>query len=184
MKKWTLLFVCLVTALATGVPARAANDDGNRSSVTVSFGVGLNTAQPGNAVNHHILPRIIRVKKGGVVNFVVAGFHNIYVYQPGTRRDDLVVPPNPGPVFFNPLSVTNTNVIDTATFYYQGIVPAGGPPPGLPVTTNPSNAVNRVESVSFLEKGTYLVICNIRGHLLDGMYAYVKVGDDEDEDGN
>jgi len=37
--------------------------------------------------------------------------------------------------------------------------------------------------VLFKEPGTYLVICNISPHLRDGMYAYVKVlGDDEDDE--
>ena len=67
------------------------------------------------------------------------------------------------------------NVNDTTGTYYVGIVPV---PPGAPgATTNPSNAINRVESVAFAEAGTYLVICNVRGHLLDGMYAYVKVSE-------
>jgi hypothetical protein len=44
-----------------------------------------------------------------------------------------------------------------------------------PGTTNPSNASNRVESVYFAEPGTYLVICNVTNHFLDGMYAFVKV---------
>jgi hypothetical protein len=60
-------------------------------------------------------------------------------------------------------------------FYYRGILPAGGPPPGMPVTTNPSNAVNRIESVGFFEPGVYLVICNVAPHFADGMYAYVRV---------
>ena len=53
------------------------NERNKRSSVTVSFGAGLNTAQPGNAANHHVLPAVIRVKAGGVVNFAVAGFHHM-----------------------------------------------------------------------------------------------------------
>ena len=41
------------------------HDNGEaRLSVTVSFGAGLNTAQPGNAVNHHVLPGLIKVRKG------------------------------------------------------------------------------------------------------------------------
>jgi uncharacterized cupredoxin-like copper-binding protein len=35
--------------------------------------------------------------------------------------------------------------------------------------------VNRVESVGFLEPGTYLVICNVSVHFTDGMIAYVTV---------
>ena len=50
-----------------------------------------------------------------------------------------------------------------------------------PGTTEPSNASNRQEFVSFAEPGTYLVICNVPGHFLDGMFAYVKVKDDEDD---
>ena len=65
---------------------------------------------------------------------------------------------NPGP-FIN----------DLVNVYYMGINPAGGPL-GTAATVNPSNAVNRVESVAFLEPGTYLVICNVRGHFMDGMY--------------
>jgi uncharacterized cupredoxin-like copper-binding protein len=39
-----------------------------------------------------------------------------------------------------------------------------------------------VESVAFLEPGTYLVICNIRGHFMDGMYAWVVVSNGTDSD--
>jgi hypothetical protein len=131
-------------------------------SVTVSFGVGLNTAQPGNPVNHHILPRVIDVKAGGVVNFAVAGFHQIFAYKPGKGVDDVKIA-DPAATFIN----------DLAGIYYQGIVPV---PPGAPgATTNPSNAINRLESVAFFEPGVYLVICNVRDHFEDGMYAFVRV---------
>jgi hypothetical protein len=96
------------------------------------------------------------------VHFVVAGFHQITVYLPGTNPEDIAVPS------------TGLFINDLRNLYYQGIVPAGGPT-GIPVTTNPSNASNRVESVSFSEPGTYLVICNVRSHFLDGMFAFVKV---------
>ena len=169
MKHWTLAAICAITALTTPTltPSVAAAQQGSKAAVTVTFGVGLNTATPNNPPNHHVIPDMIHVKKGGVVNFVVAGLHQIYVYQPGVVREDLVV--TPGAFFFNDPAVMNPQ-----KFFYQGIVPAGGPL-NLPVTTNPSNAVNRVESVAFLEEGTYLVICKVRGHLLDGMFAYVKV---------
>ena len=51
--------------------------------------------------------------------------------------------------------------------YYRGINPAGGPL-GTPAVINRDNSENRNEPVSFLEPGTYLVICNVRPHLLDG----------------
>jgi len=42
--------------------------------------------------------------------------------------------------------------------------------------------MNRAESVFFTEPGTYLVICNIRTHFLDGMFAVVKIKEDKDDD--
>jgi plastocyanin len=162
--------IALITGLGVILAASLtqASSDSSRESVTVSFGAGLNTAQPGNAANHHILPQVIRIKPGGVVNFVVAGFHQIFVYKPGTTVDDVQAAvdalPAPPPLFIN----------FTDNLYYQGLSPVVAPPAGL------SNAMNRVESVSFAQKGTYLVICNVRPHFLDGMTALVKVGDDDD----
>ena len=139
------------------------------SQVTVAFGAGLNTAQPGNAANHHVLPATIRVRKGGVVTFQVAGFHQVIVYKPGTRAENIGVPTTG-------LFIVNPDTLPLpGTLFYRGIKPAGGPPPGFPVTIDPSNAVNRAESVSFPEAGTYLVICNVGQHFRDGMYAYVEV---------
>jgi plastocyanin len=147
-------------------PAKATQDD--LLHVSVAFGVGLNTAQPGNEVNHHVIPEAIKVKQGGVVHFVVSGFHQIFVYRPGTTPEDIFAAiqalPDPPPTFINYLN----------NLWYQGLNPAGGPA-GTPATTNPSNASNRVESVYFEDPGTYLVICNVRGHFLDGMLAYVTV---------
>ena len=162
MKSWISTLACSAALVASSTTAMAQDD--KRVPVTASFGVGLNTAQPGNELNHHILPQDIHVKTGSVVNFVVAGFHQIFVYRPGVKLEDIVIPG------------TGTFVNDHLGFlYYPGLLPAGGPPPGIPATVNPSNAVNRVESVGFLEPGVYLVICNVRDHLEDGMWAYVKV---------
>lgn len=165
VRRHPLSFTALVTAVLTATlagPAWAQADGNPRSSATVAFGAGLNTAQPGNPQNHHVLPRVIEIKAGGVVNFAVAGFHQISIYLPGTTAANILVP------------ASGVYINDPLNLYYQGILPAGGPL-GTPVTANPSNASNRIESVSFLEPGTYLVICNVRSHFLDGMYAYVKV---------
>ena len=142
--------------------------DNDRASVTVSFGAGLNTAQPGNAANHHILPREIKVNKAGVVNFVVAGFHQIIVFAPGVVLGQIVVPPA-GLFLYEPAPPNALPV------HYLGIRTTGGPPPGIAPTSNPSNAPNRVESVSFANPGSYLVICNVRTHFIDGMWATIKV---------
>ena len=208
MKHSTWSTMCLVAMLCIGLAAPLVMADGGkhrnkhrdkhededkRLSVQVSFGRGLNTAQPGNPVNHVILPNHIKVKQGGVVHFIVAGFHQLVVYKPGTEPDDIVVP------------AAGTFIDFTDNQFYLGINPAGGPPPGTPPTPtlgpprdDTSNAMNRVESVSFpasegvspttgailsakAEPGVYLVICNVRGHFLDGMFAFVKV-EAEDED--
>ena len=121
-------------------------------------------------MNHVILPDKIKVTQDGDVHFLVSGFHQVVVYHPGTKPKDIVVPDE------------GTFINDPNNLFYQGIVPAGGPAPGLPITTDPSNARNCMESVSFEEPGTYLVICNVRGHFLDGMYAFVKVKGDDDDD--
>jgi hypothetical protein len=86
------------------------------------------------------------LKQNGVVHFLVAGFHQVVVYNPGKTDDDVVVVPG-----------TGTFINDTNNQFHSGIVPAGGPN-GLPITTDPSNPRNRVELVSFPAPGTYLVI--------------------------
>jgi hypothetical protein len=99
----------------------AVAEDDNKLSVPVAFGRGLNTAQAGNVVNHVILPNQINTKLGGVVHFLVAGFHQVVVYKPGTQPEDIVIPPTlpgtPPPLFIN----------DPTNRLYQGIIPGGGP---------------------------------------------------------
>jgi hypothetical protein len=196
--------MCLVAMLCLGLATpsvmadrgkhRDKYEDDDRLSVSVAFGLGLNTAQPGNPVNHVILPNKIKIKQDGVVHFLVAGFHQIVVYKPGTKPEDIDVPD------------TGTFIDDQNNLFYKGIKPAGGPPPGTPPTPtlgpprdDTSNAMNRVESVGFpaeegvspttgailsakAEPGVYLVICNVRGHFLDGMFAFVKVKAEDDDD--
>lgn len=162
MKRRIVPVICLIAGLVIGLGlhvTRAGDNNDKKLNVTASFGGGLNTAQPGNAANHVVLPRTIEVRERGVVTFFNSGFHQIVVYKPGTRTQDIVVPPSG--TFINHL----TNL------YYQGISPAGAAPTGF------SNALNRVESVSFTEPGKYLVICNVRGHYLGGMFGYVEVDD-------
>jgi plastocyanin len=161
--------VTALLMLVLPVAILQAQSSGNsRMSVTVTFGAGLNTAQPGNAANHHVLPNTIEIKAGGAVNFAVAGFHQIVVYRPGVKVEDIVLPPFPPNLFVN---------YNLGTAYYVGI----NPNEANPATPTPSpapnrfNGENRLESVSFSEPGVYLVICNVTPHLRDGMYAYIKV---------
>jgi plastocyanin len=175
--------VAVVAALASG-PVIADSADGEQSRGTVSFGRGLNTAQPGNAVNHAVFPKVMKIKAGGVIDFAVGGFHDIVIFKPGFTLEQLVMagggqypttPPGPFVIPPDPAAPLPSAISFLAEhIYYRGINPAGGPL-GTLATGNPSNAVNRSEPVAFLERGTYLVICNVRPHLVDGMYAYVKV---------
>ena len=183
MKIWTLRWIgrgllgCVILGLsARGLPAedkRAEKNDG--LSVTVAFGFGLNTlpAVEPSAPNNHILPPDVKVRQGGVVHFLMSGFHMATVYKPGTEPEDIVVPPS-GTFISDPTIVPPSNV------FYFGINPQGGPL-NTPATTNPFNGSNRQESVSFSEPGTYLVICNVRQHFLDGMFAFVEVVPPDEE---
>lgn len=182
--KLSLLCGAAVVAALASAPVIADSSDGEQSRGTVSFGRGLNTAQPGNPVNHAVLPQVMKIKVGGVIDFAVGGFHDIVIFKPGFTLEQLVVagggqypmtPPGPFVIPPNPTTPLPSAIAFLADhIYYRGINPAGGPL-ATAVTGSPSNAVNRSEPVSFLERGTYLVICNVRPHLMDGMYAYVKV---------
>jgi hypothetical protein len=159
-------------------------------SVTVSFGAGLNTALMGpNVANDHIVPPKIEVKAGGVVNFVVAGFHQIFAYNPGVKPQDVL---DNAPAF-DPMNDPQSFYInyglrpqdDPTILLYVGANPGVGlpqppfpppnaltPPPPFPIL---SNTFNRVESIVFQEPGRYLVICNVNPHFRAGMWAWVKV---------
>ena len=188
MKRWIASVIAIAIVLGIGVTIfPAVAEDDNKMSVPVAFGRGLNTRQAGNAVNHVIVPNKIDTKLDGVVHFLVAGFHQVVVYKPGTQPEDIV--PSSDPTFIN----------DPVNRYYLGINPAGGPGNTQATPANPiimgsdtrSNAQNRVESVSFpalegrnpqgvllsekAEPGVYLLICNVCAHFNDGMFAFVKV---------
>src|SRR5215467_482435 len=136
---WIASVITIATLLGMGLTIfPAVAEDANKLTVPVAFGRGLNTAQAGNVVNHVIIPDEITVKQGGVVHFLVAGFHQPVVYKPGTEPRDINLSVPGSGAFIN----------DPNNRFYLGINPAGGPL-GTPATTNPSNAQNRVESVGF-----------------------------------
>ena len=91
-RKRLSLIALFVVALPAAI-VQAQSDGNSRMSATVAFGGGLNTAtRPRNPANHHVLPKTIEAKAGGVVNFAVAGFHQIVVYQAGIKAEDIVPP--------------------------------------------------------------------------------------------
>ena len=148
--------------------------------VTVSFGFfpadstvdRMQVLSPGNRNGHLMIPSQVTIRAGGMVNFIVAGNHQIVVYddgiQPQNINANLVLPP--------PLS----NLIDDPRGrIYRGASPSPVPAnffgPGLPATDLPAAPSDRIEAVSFPRPGAYLVICNVRTHFLQGMYGFVIV---------
>jgi len=189
MKRWTLSKKCGAFLFCIGLTAPLAMaDEDEQQSVTVAFGRGLNTAQVGNVVNHAILPNNIKIKQDGVVQFLVAGFHEPVIFVPRVSHDDIMEIANSG---------TSTFIFDPTKSpppeaFYFGINPAGGPlnTPATPVVPGDtrSNAQNRVESVGFpanagtgnpsspvAQPGVYLVICNVRQHFQTGMFGFIEV---------
>jgi hypothetical protein len=185
-----------ISVLALSLAGSTATaDDQTPNRITVTFGTGNNNAAPGNTPNHHVLPQHIKVRiskarklDGTVVvvpasvNFIVSGFHWVWVYKDGVTLQELrdIVATTPASLFINyegvpPVVVSNV--------FAKGVFP-GTPPTfadaGLAVPPL-SGAQNRTDSIAFSTPGTYLVICNVRGHFTDGMYAWVKVVDDDDD---
>ena len=117
------------------------------------------SATAGNNV-HAMIPHEVKIKAGGTVNFIIAGFHQVIVYGPGTKPEDI-----------NPSLTTTVGV-----------------PPGPPLIDDPTNRVfrgvdpsrqptqDRVEVVGFASPGRYLVICGVQPHFVnDNMFGYVRV---------
>jgi hypothetical protein len=185
MKSLKVLVAVSMLALTTAsTSVRADDKDKVPGSVTVAFGAGLNTAlpPPNGLPNHHILPqeitvRITRAKKldgtkvfvPATVNFIVSGFHYVWVYNSGVKLDDVKAN----------IPATGTFVNYDVGVFAKGVNP-GTPPAFADANVNPSGVQNRTDSFGFSTPGRYLVICNVRGHLLDGMYAWVNVVDDDD----
>jgi plastocyanin len=145
--------------------------DPNTTNASVSFGAWPtggasptdrfalpNAPQAPNV--HQLFPHVTTIKAGSSVNFMVAGFHLIAIYGPGTKFEDVnggITSPLPGaPPGFPPA------VDDTLNRIYRGL---------NPLTTGQ----DRVEVVHFPNRGTYLVVCAFLPHFNGGMYGYVRV---------
>ena len=181
MKRLYLLVLCLVAIGGTGltaylVRAKEVHSDhamatdkpsveGPLSNTTVSFGAWKTTPpldrfpnnSPGGANLNALVPEVAKIKAGGTVNFIIAGFHQVIVYDDGTQPNDIntgsTVPPSMGgPPLIN----------DPNRRIYRGLDPS-------------TQLRDRVEVVQFANPGTYLVICGVLPHFQMGMYGYVKV---------
>jgi hypothetical protein len=163
----------LISAGGTVAASRQEGHDhsqvqGPLSSATVSFGawpLGVNRIETPNApqaANVHLqIPYEPTIKAGGVVTFVIAGFHQVVIYAPGTQLTDIdtsvLTPlPPPTPPQFGLIDDGNNRV-------YRGISPGGLPQ-------------DRIEVVRFPDPGRFLVICAFSPHFInDKMHGYVRV---------
>lgn len=140
---------------------------GPLATATVSFGQWVATGldrfpdlgAPGLPNGHQLIPHEVKIRAGGTVNFVIAGFHLVLVYDDGTEPEDIdvtntIAPTNqPEPPLIN----------DPANRLYRGLDPSRFPQ-------------DRVEAVRFPAPGRYLVICGVLPHFVfDGMYGFVSV---------
>ncbi len=132
---------------------------GPLATATVSFGSWIAdnpgtdrflAPPPGSRNQHTLTPNEVTVKEGGTVNFIIAGFHLIAIYDDGTQPGQI----NAGSAQF---------IDDPVNRIYRGLNPSTQP-------------ADRVEAVQFPRRGTYLVICAVRGHFVnDNMYGFVRV---------
>jgi len=163
---------------------------GSLATATVSFGqwrtdVPLDRYQvqlpippppPGNG--HLLIPHQVTIKVGGTVNYIIAGFHQVIVYAPGKRPEEVnttLLRPTRG-VTSAPVPLIN----DPDRRLYAGPDPSTI----LAAEQGTQPLLDRVEVVQFSRKGRHLVICGVLRHFAeDDMYGWVKVvGDEDDED--
>jgi hypothetical protein len=172
---------------------------GELSNATVSFGawpVGT-VAVPVDRVAlaiapfqqnaHQLIPFIATIKEGGSVNFAVAGFHHVVVYAPGTRPADIEAAVAADPTLLEPIpnAPPEVGIINVATNrVYRGLDPRGAliPPAPIPGGVVVPTPQDRVEVVQFNHRGLYLVICAVNVHLADGMFGYIRVRRNDNDD--
>jgi len=197
MKRLSLTILCAAAFFAFGFTVyfqitsshsnnisrvEAAHGDNVPDSATVSFGGWMTSPVvdrfPNNSprlANHHALaPKTVTIKAGGMVNFIIGGFHQVIVYDrailSNTALTDRTSPFNSS---FETFGI-NPNLLITPT--------AGGPPlindpngrvyNGLDPSLQPRD---RVEVVQFDKPGLYFVICGVLPHFQEGMYGFVRV---------
>jgi plastocyanin len=141
--------------------------DGPLASASVSFGQWRTnrtpphdrfvTPSPPPANQHGVFPYTTKIKVGGGVTFNISGTHLILVYAPGTTLESIngslihgVEPPFPG------------FVDDPVNRIYRGLNPRTNPP-------------DRAETITFAAPGTYLVVCGVVPHFVEGMHGFVNV---------
>jgi plastocyanin len=112
MKQLRLALLCIaaVAALTVGTYLVAANnqhtknahatepstDSGPLANATVSFGAWMtsppldrfpNVSNTRTSNHHVVIPEVAKIKAGGTVNFIIAGFHQVIIYDDGTQPE-------------------------------------------------------------------------------------------------
>lgn len=155
---------------AAPTPKRAQHDhsavDGPLASAVVSFGQWNTDPAHDRFPNvsdrtknqHKQVPYNAKIKAGGSVTFHISGTHLLLVYAPGTTLASIdataiefATPPT-FPGFIN----------DPVNRVYRGLDPRLQPQ-------------DRTETITFASPGTYLVVCGLVPHFLEGMHGFVKV---------
>ena len=171
MKRRTLLLIAMLTVLVIGWTVAPSFAGPNRKFKSVSFGQWESEKDPpldrvvdpspsrGAGVISEIQPNFIRINRGGTIEFVVTGLHNVQVFGPGTQPEDINTD------LIDPDGSAGGIINDTDGRIYRGLSPY-------------DETVNRerTEVVRFTKPGTYLVMCGIHAHFVDDlMFAFVKV---------
>jgi|GEM_PF-959444 len=134
---------------------------------------------PLNRNGHQLIPHEVTIKAGGTVTFMIAGAHQVIVYDDGVEPEDIdttmLIQPAGAPM--GPAILID----DPNHRIYRGLDPsvlpllAIQPPPPSPPGPPPF-LVDRVEVVHFPKPGTYLVICGVVFHFVaDNMFGFVRV---------
>lgn len=159
----------LHAAVALAIGLATTNAVAADTSATVSFGQWMSSPPLDRYPNfggspttnvHAVNPNMVTIKAGGGVNFIVSGLHNIAIYDNGVRPSDINL--NMTTLTTNPAPPVVPIIDDPNRRIYRGVDPSLQPR-------------DRVEVVNFSTPGTYLVICGVLPHFVEGMYGYVRV---------
>ncbi|HJR61805.1 MAG TPA: hypothetical protein VJ813_20525 [Vicinamibacterales bacterium] len=175
-----------VRASTEAAPQHHGAVSGPLANATVSFGawrsginrrpnIGATAGVPNNI--HALIPHEVMIKAGGTVNFIIAGFHVVAVYDDGTQPIDIdrtitVLPTNAPapPIIDDPNNRIYRGIDPTVLPFLQGPQQQGPIGPAFqPVLQD------RVEVVHFPNPGIFLVICAVLPHFNEGMHGFVKV---------
>ena len=101
MKRRTLLLIVMLTVLVIGWTVTPSLAGPNRKVKVVTFGQWDSEKDPpldrvvepnpsrGAGKIDEILPGFVRINRGGTIEFVVTGLHNVQVFGPGTQPEDI-----------------------------------------------------------------------------------------------